>query len=300
MDSAVTVEQVHKAYGTVNAVNGVSFAVERGEFFGILGANGAGKTTLIEIIEGLRRADSGVVSVLGVPPWPRNLALLPRIGVQTQASAFFTRLTAVEHLETVAALYGAGKWRAHEVLERVGLADKRDTMSDKLSGGQRQRLAIAAALTHDPELVFLDEPTAALDPQGRRDLWGLLREIKREGRTVIYTTHHLEEAEELCDRVVILGDGAIVALGEPRTLVNAFDEPTRLLVPSDRMTTADALNISGVDAASEDGGSLVLATRVPGQVLAAVTERIGFHDVRTRTATLEDVYFKLTGTEYKS
>jgi len=300
MSSAVVVDGVHKTYDDVKAVNGVSFAVAKGEFFGLLGPNGAGKTTLVEIMEGLRKADSGEVSVLDQSPWPRNLELLPRIGVQTQASAFFTRLTAVEHIETVAALYGVGKARAHAMLDRVGLAAKGRTMITDLSGGQKQRLAIASALTHDPELLFLDEPTAALDPQGRRDLWELLREIKAEGKTVIYTTHHLEEAEALCDRVAIIKQGEIVALDEPRALVGALNEPMRLLVPSGRMTAAEALGITGVEAATTDGGSLVLATRTPGEVLTAVGALIGLDDVRTRSATLEDVYLKLTGTEYKA
>lgn len=299
MSSAVVVEQVHKSYHDVVAVNGVSFTVEKGEFFGLLGPNGAGKTTLVEIMEGLRKADSGTVTVLGESPWPRNVGLLPRLGVQTQAAAFFTRLTAAEHIETVAGLYGIGKKRAHEVLDTVGLAGKGATMITELSGGQRQRLAIASALTHDPELLFLDEPTAALDPQGRRDLWDLLRQIKAEGKTVIYTTHHLEEAEALCDRVAIINSGEVIAIDEPRALVGSLNEPMRVLVPSGRMTVAVALGITGVDTATQDGGSLVLATRAPGQVLTAVSELIGFEEIGTRSATLEDVYLKLTGTEYK-
>jgi ABC-2 type transport system ATP-binding protein len=300
MSSAVVVDQVHKAYQDITAVNGVSFTVEKGEFFGLLGPNGAGKTTLVEIMEGLRKADSGTVSVLGESPWPRNLRLLPRLGVQTQAAAFFTRLTAAEHIETVAGLYGVSRKRAHELLDRVGLAAKGRTMITELSGGQRQRLAIASALTHDPELLFLDEPTAALDPQGRRDLWELLRQIKAEGKTVIYTTHHLEEAEALCDRVAIINSGEVIAIDEPRALVGSLNEPMRVLVPSGRMTVAEALGITGVDTATQDGGSLVLATRAPGQVLTAVSELIGFEAIGTRTATLEDVYLKLTGTEYKA
>src|SRR6266540_4840870 len=198
-DAAVVVSNVYKSYGDVRAVAGASFTVERGEFFGLLGPNGAGKTTLVEIMEGLRRADSGEVRILGRAPWPRNLALLPLVGVQTQAAAFFTRLTAIARLETVAALYGKSRRRARELLDLVGLAGHGRTPADKLSGGQRQRLAIAGALVPDPQLLFLDEPTAALDPQGRRDLWELLRQIKSAGKTIVYTTHHLEEAEELCD-----------------------------------------------------------------------------------------------------
>ncbi|OSC56280.1 ABC transporter, partial [Streptomyces sp. BF-3] len=192
------------------------------------GPNGAGKTTLVEIMEGQRRADSGTVAVLGVSPWPRNTALLPRLGVQTQASAFFVRLTAREHLATVAALYRCDAAAAERTLASVGLTEQGDTRVDDLSGGQRQRLAIASALVHEPELIFLDEPTAALDPQARRSLWQVeptaaldpqarrslwqvLRDLKGQGRTIVYTTHHLDEAEALCDRVAIMVAGRVAA-----------------------------------------------------------------------------------------
>ena len=223
---AVVAEDVRKAYGGVRAVDGISFSVAPGEFFGIVGPNGAGKTTLIEILEGLRRADAGHVEVLGLAPWPRNRALLPQVGVQTQSSAFFVRLTAVEHLRTIAALYGVARRRADDVLELVGLAGSAGVRVDKLSGGQRQRLAIAGALTHDPRLLFLDEPTAAVDPRARRSLWQLLRELKAAGKTIIYTTHHMDEAEALCDRVAIVDEGRVVALDTPHALVNRLNEPS--------------------------------------------------------------------------
>jgi ABC-2 type transport system ATP-binding protein len=236
--------------------------------------------------------------VLGQRPWPRNLTLLPRVGVQTQASAFFSRLKAREHLETVAALYGVGRHRAGELLDRVGLAASAETLVGRLSGGQRQRLAIAAALTHDPELLFLDEPTAALDPQARRGLWELLRDIRAQGKTIIYTTHHIDEAEALCDRVAIIDHGAVIALGAPRDLISALDEPTRLLLPSGRISLAAAAGIDGVETVTDGGGTLVITTRTPGRVFSSVSDLAGPHDIRTRTASLEDVYFSLTGTEY--
>jgi ABC-type multidrug transport system ATPase subunit len=296
---AVVVEQVTKSYGAVPAVDDVSFTVERGELFGILGPNGAGKTTLIEMIEGLRHADRGRVTVLGMAPWPRNLALLPRVGVQTQASAFFTRLTAREHIETVAALYGVDAGRAGRLLDRVGLAEQAGVLVEKLSGGQRQRLALAAALTHDPELIFLDEPTASLDPQARRDLWALMREIRAAGKTVIYTTHHLDEAEVLCDRVAIMNRGALIAIDRPDALVDSMDGTLRLLVPTGRISADTALSIDGVDDVFEEGTSLVIATRAPSRVFASVAEITGPQGIRTRSATLEDVYLRLTGTEYR-
>ncbi|WP_424637847.1 ABC transporter ATP-binding protein [Embleya sp. AB8] len=296
---AVRLDAVGKRYGDLEAVVDVSLTVHRGELFGVLGPNGAGKTTLIEIMEGLRRADTGTAVVLGRSPWPRNMELLPLVGVQTQAAAFFTRLTAAEHLETVAALYGARPGRAREVLDRVGLTDKAQTRVERLSGGQRQRLGIAAALTHDPELLFLDEPTASLDPQARRDLWALLREIRDQGKTIVYTTHHLDEAEALCDRVAIMRAGRVLALDCPQTLVDDLDEPLRLVVPGGRLSAEDARDIAGVDTAVAEGDSVVIATRTLVPVLSAVSARVGESAVRTRAPSLEDVYFRLTGTEFK-
>lgn len=292
---AIAVHQVHKRYGDRRAVDGVSLDVRRGEFFGLLGPNGAGKTTLIEIMEGLRQADGGTVTVLGRSPWPRDTALLPRMGVQTQASAFFVRQSAREHLVTVAGLYRCGPAAADRTLETVGLTEQRDVLVENLSGGQRQRLAIASALVHGPELIFLDEPTAALDPQARRDLWEVLRALKSEGRTIVYTTHHLDEAEALCDRVAILVDGRITALDSPHRLVTAAGAPSRLLLPEGRIGVEEAAALPGVDRATLQGGSLVLETSAPGTVLRAVDALTGLDGVMTRTATLEDVYLELTG-----
>jgi ABC-type multidrug transport system ATPase subunit len=296
---AVLVEGVSKAYGSVQACRDITLTVVRGEMFGLLGPNGAGKTTLIEIIEGLRRPDRGRVSVLGHAPWPRDPALGLRIGVQTQASAFFTRLTAREHLETVAALYGLDRRAARRTAERFGVDGWAGTRVEQLSGGQRQRLAVAAALVHDPDLLFLDEPTAALDPQARRELWSLLREIRDQGKTVVYTTHHLDEAEALCDRVAIINDGTVVACAPPRDLVDGLDEPIRVLVPDGRITLGQARALNGVENAASQDGCVVLATRAPALVLSAVADLAGAAGVSTRTATLEDVYLKLTGTEYR-
>lgn len=296
-EAAVVIEDVHKAYGAVRAVDGVSLRVGHGEFFGILGPNGAGKSTLIEMVEGLREADSGRISVLGGSPWPRSVALLRRIGVQTQASAFFTRLTAAEHLRTVAALYGLGRDAAARSLESAGLTEHANQRVDRLSGGQRQRLAVASALVHEPELIFLDEPTAALDPEVRRTLWDMLRALRNQGRTIIHTTHHLDEAEALCDRIAIMAGGRIVALDSPGNLIRSLNAPTRLSVPAGRISVAQAEAIDGVDQARLEAGEVVIATRRPGPVLMAVAEIAGVEDVRTRTATLEDAYLELTGSE---
>ncbi|WP_461035596.1 ABC transporter ATP-binding protein [Streptomyces mayteni] len=291
---AVVLADVRKSYGAVRAVDGISFTIARGEFFGLLGPNGAGKTTLIEIMEGLRQADSGTVNVLGARPWPRDTALLPRLGVQTQSSAFFVRLTAAEHLRTVAALYRADRAAVDRTLATVGLTEQADVRVEDLSGGQRQRLAIASALVHDPELIFLDEPTAALDPQARRGLWRVLSDLKRAGRTIVYTTHHLDEAEALCDRVAIVASGRVTALDTPNRLVAQGTSVTRLLVPAERLTVAAASALPGVRHAELDGDVVVLETLDAGPLLAEIAEIAGLQGVRTRTASLEDVYLRLT------
>jgi ABC-2 type transport system ATP-binding protein len=280
-------------------VGGVSFDVEQGEFFGILGPNGAGKTTTLEIIEGLREADDGQLSVLGLAPWPRNPALLPRIGVQLQASSFFERLTAREQIRTFASLYGVPARRADQMLDTVGLTEHANVKAEKLSGGQAQRLSIACALVHDPELVFMDEPTGALDPQARRNLWDLLRQINADGRTVVLTTHHMDEAETLCDRVAIMDHGQILKLGPPAALVRAIDSPVRISVESGQLAAAD-VRLLGDGAVSDDGVSLTIATREPATVLAGLANKNALAGLRVQGATLEDVFLDLTGREYRA
>ena len=291
---------VRKSYGAVTAVDGITLTVQPGEFFGVLGPNGAGKTTFLELLEGLRRPDSGEIRVLGEATWPRNLALLPRIGVQTQASSFFPTLTAREHITTVAALYGVGVVQADATLERFGLSQKARVQVGKLSGGQRQRLAIACAVVHDPEVIFLDEPTASLDPQARRDLWELLEDLKHQGRTTIYTTHHIDEAEKLCDRVAILEHGRVITVGRPRDLVRKQSAQVQVSVPRERLTLEAAMALAGVQDARHEGTSTILTTADPGAVLTAMAASVGLDDVQTRTATLEDVYLRLTGKDLEA
>jgi ABC-2 type transport system ATP-binding protein len=300
MAGAISVRDLALAYGDVRAVDGVDFEVLEGEFFGILGPNGAGKTTTLELVEGLRRPDRGEISVLGLTPWPRNGALLPRIGVQLQASSFFERLTAREQIHTFAALYGVGPARADAWLERVGLDEKAATRVDKLSGGQVQRLAIASALVHDPEVVFLDEPTAALDPQARRNLWDLLSGLNESGRTVVLTTHYMDEAEALCDRVAIMDHGKVLQLDSPAALVRGLDAAVRITVAAGQLTPDEGRALPGVDEAEEDADGLVLTTRAPADVLTALADRRQLAGVQVRTGTLEDVFLDLTGREYRA
>ncbi|KQX70047.1 ABC transporter ATP-binding protein [Angustibacter sp. Root456] len=294
------VEGLVKRYGDLVAVDGVSFEVRRGEFFGILGPNGAGKTTTLEMVEGLREPDAGSVRLLGESPWPRNPRLLPRMGVQLQASAFFEKLTAREQLETFGSLYGVDRQRIDEMLDLVGLADKATTREDKLSGGQRQRLSIACALVHDPELVFFDEPTAALDPQARRNLWDVLREIQSRGTTVVYTTHYLDEAEILCDRVAIMDAGRILAMDTPAALVRDLHADTRVALPDGVLSEAEARSMPGADVVMAGEGELVMSTKRPAVLLQALAERDRLDGVSVRTATLEDVFLHLTGREYRA
>jgi ABC-2 type transport system ATP-binding protein len=296
----IEADDLCKAYGSLQAVDGVSFRVAAGEFFGILGPNGAGKTTTLEIIEGLRAADAGSVSLLGQSPWPRNSALLPRIGVQLQASSFFERLTTREQIHTFASLYGVSATAADTWLGTVGLEDKADTRTEELSGGQRQRLSIACALVHDPEVLFLDEPTAALDPQARRNLWDLLTGINSDGRTVVLTTHYLDEAEELCDRVAIMDHGKILRLDTPASLIRGLGAGVRISVVETMLRATDATAIKGVEGVEIDDGQVVLATHDPAAVLAELAERDALEGLRVKGATLEDVFLDVTGREYRA
>ncbi|WP_110206258.1 ABC transporter ATP-binding protein [Nocardioides daejeonensis] len=297
---AIEVEGLCMEYGDLRAVDDVSFEVAEGEFFGILGPNGAGKTTTLEMIEGLRRPVAGTVRVLGESPWPRNPALLPRMGVQLQASAFFERLTAREQIHTFAALYAASSAAADDWLERVGLGEKAETRTEQLSGGQAQRLSIACALVHDPDVVFLDEPTAALDPQARRNLWELLSGLTDSGRTVVLTTHYMDEAEVLCDRVGIMDHGRLLKLDSPAALVRGLDAPVRVAVARHLLEPEVAGTAPGVDAVETDESSLVLTTQRPSTLLPWLAERQALEGLQVHGATLEDVFLELTGREYRA
>ncbi|MFJ8473244.1 ABC transporter ATP-binding protein [Kitasatospora sp. NPDC094011] len=305
MTAAISADGIRQRYGDVQAVDGVSLTVEAGEFYGILGPNGAGKTTTMEILEGVRKPDEGRVELLGTAPWPRNPKLLPRIGVQFQASAFFRKLTARETIRTFASFYGVGPRRADAMLERVGLSDKAGTLTDQMSGGQAQRLSIACALAHDPELVFLDEPTTGLDPQSRRNLWDLLRDINAEGRTVVLTTHYLDEAEVLCDRVSIMDHGKVLHTGAPAALIREIDDTVRITVASGQLPVERArelLTAAGADIANleDDTVSLSVSTRLPGPVLGVLAEQNALRGLEVRGATLEDVFLQLTGREFRA
>ncbi len=301
MQAAIVVDDIRKAYGKTKAVDGVSLRVAQGEFFGILGPNGAGKTTTLEIIEGLREPDSGRVEVLGQSPVPRTRALLRRIGVQIQAWTFFDKLTAREQIRTFAALFRVPAKRADETLELLGLAEKANTLTERLSGGQAQRLSIACAIVHRPELLFLDEPTAGLDPQARRNLWDILRDLNvRDGCTVVLTTHYLDEAEELCHRVAIMDGGKVLRTDAPATLVRDLGGVTQIRLPVAALAVEQARKL--FPDATVDGGeeTVTIRTADPASVLAELATRDALSGLSVHGTTLEDVFLSLTGREYRA
>ena len=220
-ENIIQVHDLRKSYGDLKAVDGISFGVSAGEVFGILGPNGAGKTTTVEILAGMRAPDSGIAVVNGIDVQKDPRAVKEIIGIQLQSSAFFDRLSLVEILDVMASLYHR-QIDALVLLRDVELDDRADALFKELSGGQKQRFSVASTLVNDPILLFLDEPTTGLDPQARRHMWELVQRFKSEGRTVLLTTHYMEEAEELCDRVAIMDHGKIVAMDRPAALVDSL------------------------------------------------------------------------------
>ena len=288
MDPAISVTGLTKRYAGSTAVDGVSFEVAKGEVFGILGPNGAGKTTTLEMIEGLRKPDGGQILVLGQQVWPDPRRIQRQIGVQLQSTTLFDLLTARELLILFATFYNRpdAEQRAETVLSQVGLDAKAHDYAETLSGGQQQRLAIALALVHDPEIVFLDEPTTGLDPQARRNLWDVIRAINVDQRkTVVLTTHYLEEAEELCDRVAIMDAAKIAALDTPAGLIASLNADAR---------------ISYTD---EDGQHTLMVRDTQAAVLDVLEQARGrgstVQDLSVKGADLEDVFLSLTGREYR-
>lgn len=298
---AITVENLRKYYGKTKAVDGVSFEVGEGEIFGMLGPNGAGKSTTIEMVEGLRVADSGAVTVLGYQQPKDAKAIKERIGIQLQTTALYPRLTVVEILDLFRAFYQTRKLLSTDELVRlVDLGEKRDTRSKQLSGGQKQRLSVALALINDPDLVFLDEPTTGMDPQARRQLWDVVQELRARGKTILLTTHYMEEAEQLCDRVAIVDHGKIIEIGAPAELVRRYFSDIAIEF-QDRSADTDTLRqLAGVTTASSEDGRVTLYSSDVPRTMAALLERESadagkLRDLSVRGATLEDVFLKLTG-----
>ncbi|MEX2547227.1 MAG: ABC transporter ATP-binding protein [Chloroflexota bacterium] len=299
-DSVVSVVDLHKSYGSVRAVDGVSFEVTQGEVFGLLGPNGAGKTTTIEMLEGLLRPDSGSANVLGIDVTRHPEALKERIGVQLQTAALYPNLTVVELIDLFGSFY-AKRRSSKELIRELGLEEREVALSRELSGGQRQRLSIALALVNDPELIFLDEPTTGLDPQGRRSLWDQIGELRKQGRTILLTTHYMEEAERLCDRVAIMDHGQILEMGTVNELVTRhFKERTVRFETRPELTDERLSGLSGVQRVAHESDETVLYTSQVPQTVGALLklgDELGLEglDLAVRRPTLEDVFIELTG-----
>jgi ABC-2 type transport system ATP-binding protein len=306
MEAIVQVEGLRKTYGETVAVEEISFEVQEGEIFGMVGPNGAGKTTTIECLEGLRRPDSGKVRVLGMDPQSQGQVLRERTGMQLQQSNLPDRMKVWEALDLYAAFYPrAADWKT--LLDQLGLEEKRNAYFSKLSGGQKQRLFIALALLPDPQLVFLDELTTGLDPQARHSIWDLVEEVRKRGKTVLLTTHFMEEAEKLCDRLAIIDHGKIVALDSPAALIRQLGAEERVVfsvegsLPAgfeETLPGGTRLEVEGkrVSIQGKDGRQIPLVSEVVGLL---GSRGIQFNNLHTEQPNLEDVFLSLTGREMR-
>lgn len=304
MNHAISVGGLRKVYGHTVAVDGVSFEVRRGEIFGMVGPNGAGKTTTIECVEGLRHPDGGVVTVLGLDPRRDGYELRGRLGIQLQQSALQDRLKVWEAMDLFSALaQHPVPWEP--LLEQLGLSESRDRAFGKLSGGQKQRLFIALSLINDPDLVFLDELTTGLDPQARRAMWELVLNVREQGKTVFLTTHYMEEAEYLCDRVAIMDHGRLAALDTPDNLVRGLGDESRLVfTPREPLDPHRLTDLPSVTEAGTNGDEITVRGRGPSFVAdvvnALTAQQVSFRRLRTEEPTLEDVFLSLTGRDLRS
>ncbi|MCY3802346.1 MAG: ABC transporter ATP-binding protein [Chloroflexi bacterium] len=297
----VEVRDLRKHYGDVKAVDGLSFEVEPGEVFGMLGPNGAGKSTTVEIVEGLREMDAGHVRILDLDPHRDRVKVRESIGIQLQSASLFDKLTAREHLALFSSFYSRTR-TVDELIELVDLADRQNAVSKELSGGQRQRLSFALAMVNDPEVVFLDEPTTGLDPQARRHMWDVVAAMGKEGKTVFLTTHYMEEAELLCDRIAIIDHGKIIALDTPARLIesNFQAQTVSFDTAHGSLSTTELESLSGVTQAVADDGHVELFTADVAATIGALMDYarqqdVPMSDLNIGQANLEDVFLKLTG-----
>jgi len=299
----IEVKNLRKTYGSVVAVEEISFEVYEGEIFGMVGPNGAGKTTTVECVEGLRKPDKGELRILGLDPQKEGYSLRQRIGVQLQETALQDHLKVWEALDLFASFYSHPvDWQI--LLEKMNLAEKRNAAFNKLSGGQKQRLFIALALVNNPELVFFDELTTGLDPQARRNMWDMVRDIREQGKTVVLTTHFMEEAERLCDRVAIVDQGRIVALDTPANLIRNLGAENRVVFTINGEFKAEKLNeLASVTRVEQSGDRCEIYgwdEKLIVDVVNALSKNgCAFRDLRTEQPTLEDVFLALTGKEMR-
>lgn len=301
-EKVIQVNDLNKKYKDFEAVKGISFEVYKGEVFGILGPNGAGKTTTLEIIEGLKKQTSGTITVLGMDNKENDKKIKQRIGVQLQSSEYLPSLKLGEQLKLFGSLYGV-KVDPIAALSKVSLEDKINNRVKELSGGQKQRFTIASALVHDPEILFLDEPTTGLDPHARREMWGLVKELNQKGITVVLTTHYMEEAEYLCNRVAIMDSGKILQLDSPQGLIQSLSKVYKLSFFVDRPLKEDFFNsFKDLTVYNEFPKIIIELENVETlpQIIAKLNENsISYKFLNLKTATLEDVYLNLTGKEYE-
>jgi ABC-2 type transport system ATP-binding protein len=294
------VEGLEKRYEDVHAVRGVSFSVSEGEVFGLLGPNGAGKTSTIEVLEGLRVPDGGHVSVCGFNPQKNPNELKHEIGAALQSTSLPDKIRVIEAVRLFASFYRRRR-KPEDLLKRFGLEEKRNAFYSQLSGGQKQRLALAIALVNDPKVLFLDEPTAGLDPQVRREIYDIIEELKRDKKTIVLTTHYIEEAERLCDRVAIVDHGTVIAEGTPRELKQRSANTTRVEVRLSKPASNGTLkNLDGVvDARELDGGYVLHCQKTAPAIVALVkhleAENNELVSLEIATPSLEDVFIELTG-----
>lgn len=299
-EPVIQVENLHKSYDAVQALRGVSFAVEQGEVFGLLGPNGAGKTTTIEILEGMRTPDSGKARVCGLDPERSGQKFKETIGAVLQSTSLPDKIRVAEAIELFAKFY-RNRADTGALLKRFQLEEKASAFYNQLSGGQKQRLALAMALVNNPQVVFLDEPTAGLDPQVRREIYDIVEQLKREKKTVLLTTHYIEEAERLCDRVAIVDYGKVIALGTPRELKQRSAGTTRIEVRLARPLTDGILSrMEGVVDCREFDGAYVLHSAKPPQTIVALVKQLDaenneLQSLEMFSPSLEDVFIELTG-----
>jgi ABC-2 type transport system ATP-binding protein len=306
MNSAIVCERVTKKYGSLIAVNDVSFSVKEGEIFGLVGPNGAGKTTLIEMIEGLRTPDGGSIRALGLDPDRQGAALREKIGVLLQTTSIQPDIKVKEALKLFASFYKHTVGDTDELLHTLSLEDKANSRFRKLSGGLKQRTAIALALVNDPTILFLDELTTGLDPQARRNMWDFVDKVRKEGKTILLTTHYMEEAEKLCDRVAIIDYGKIIALDTPRGLIEQLGAESKVIfrIEDGGRDAAAFESIKSVSRVEKSADGFTLYTKDENaalQGLVRLADKQGFRltSIRTESPNLDDVFLTLTGREIR-
>ena len=300
MDTIIKVENLTKRYGDLVAVNKVNFAIEEGEIFGLLGPNGAGKTTTLEMIEGLRKPDGGSVQVCDIDVTKRADKVKEIIGVQLQSTSVYDKIKVSEAIDLFGGYYRKSL-STDEILQEVSLNEKRNSFVDLLSGGQKQRLALALALVNDPRVLFLDEPTTALDPQARRSICEIIEGLSRKGKTIILNTHNMEEAEQLCERVGIMDHGQIIALDTPANLISKQNLDSAVEFISSNGTSKEFFEkLPGVNKVTQDGKKFILHTNEASALLTDIIRlqeqnKLDLEGISVRKATLEDIFLELTG-----